>query len=128
MKNKIALLLAPFQEKNEVTTLCELVFHFLSFFLFLFPFFCLFVSLKAQSFKHFSLEPGLGREMPEVNYRQALLGGYVISRDALSALFYSGQYGGRSRNSRGQIKVYFAPLNSVSSTRSCYISCIWCFL
>lgn len=100
---------------------------------FLFFFFCyffLFVSLKAQSFKHFPLEPGLGleREMPKVNYRQALLGVYVISRDALSALFYSGQYGGRSRNSRGQIKVYFAPLNSVSSTRSCYISCIWCFL
>lgn len=37
-------------------------FPFSFFFLFLFPFFCLFVSLKAQSFKHFSLEPGLGLE------------------------------------------------------------------
>ena len=35
---------------------------FFLFFFFFFPFFVCFFSLKAQSFKHFSLEPGLGLE------------------------------------------------------------------
>ena len=108
-------------------SLFSLFFLFFLFF-FLFLFVCFFKSTIFQTFLSRARARTREGEMLEVNYRQALLGGYVISRDALSALFYSGQYGGRSRNSRGQIKVYFAPLNSVSSTRSCYISCIWCFL
>ena len=72
----------------RLQSLCELVFPFFFFF---------FVPLKAHLSNISLLSQGLDlREMPEVNYRQALLGVYVISRDALSALFYSGQYGGRS--------------------------------